>query len=158
MKKILFLQGPNLNMLGMREPEIYGRETLADIHSRLAKESEALGLAADFFQSNSEGALVDKIQSCLTDEIHQKSPVQFIIINPGALTHTSVALRDALLAVSVPFVEVHLSNIFARETFRHRSYISDKALAVISGLGSFGYTAALNFAAQKLDNQKHSGK
>jgi len=139
-KNILVIHGPNLNLLGMREPEIYGHESLQDINrelSQLVKKAQA-GVA--FFQSNAESALVDRIQQAMTDG------TDFIIINPAAYTHTSVAMRDALAAVRLPFIEVHLSNIFSREDFRHHSYFSDIAVGVISGLGSKGYELALEYA------------
>lgn len=141
-RKILVLHGPNLNLLGTREPEIYGSESLEDINRRLARLAQAYGVAAECFQSNHEGALIE----C----VHAAKPqgFSFIIINPGALTHTSVALRDALAAVKIPFIEIHLSNIHAREPFRHHSYFSDLAVGTICGLGSRGYDLALQFALQ----------
>lgn len=142
MKTILVLHGPNLNLLGTREPEIYGRTTLADIESRLAKIAEESGTKLASFQSNSEAALVERVQQAAQDG------TGFIIINPAAFTHTSVALRDALAAVGLPFVEVHLSNVFAREAFRRESFFSDIAVGVISGLGATGYELALQFALQ----------
>lgn len=144
-KKILIIHGPNLNLLGKREPEIYGFETLAEINKECTKLGNTLNLKLDFFQSNFEGAIIEHLHKVFENK------VDMIIINPAALTHTSIALRDALLAISTPFIEVHLSNIFARESFRHNSFISDKAIAVISGLGSFGYTTALNFSAKYLN-------
>jgi 3-dehydroquinate dehydratase II len=141
---IWVLHGPNLNRLGLREPEIYGSTTLAEIDQALATKAKALGLSFESFQTNHEGAMIDRI--------HQ-APVQgvrFILINPAAFTHTSVAVRDALAAVAIPFVEVHLSNVHRREPFRHHSYFSDQAEAVICGLGPMGYQAALEFAAKKL--------
>jgi len=139
-KNILVLHGPNLNLLGTREPEHYGRDTLAQIDARLKKRAGAAGAALSTFQSNAESELVDRI--------HQagKNGVDFILINPAAFTHTSVALRDAISAVGIPFIEVHLSNVFAREPFRHHSYFSDLAVGVISGLGPTGYELALDFA------------
>lgn len=142
MKTILVLHGPNLNLLGTREPEIYGRTTLADIENRLAKIAEESGAKLASFQSNSEAALVERVQQAAQDG------TGFIIINPAAFTHTSVALRDALAAVGLPFVEVHLSNVFAREAFRRESFFSDIAVGVISGLGATGYELALQFALQ----------
>ncbi len=139
-RKILVLHGPNLNMLGTREPEVYGRVTLDEINRSLAKIAEDAGIALESFQSNSEADLISRIQQTIGDE------TDFIIINPAAYTHTSVALRDALAAVKLPFIEVHLSNIFARETFRRESYFSDLALGVISGLGPKGYELALEYA------------
>lgn len=141
---VLVLHGPNLNLLGTREPAIYGRESLADIDRRLASEGRRKGLAVTTFQSNHEGALVDRIQAA------KKEGTGFIVINPGAYTHTSVAIRDALAAVAIPFIEVHLSNIHAREPFRHRSFVSDIAVGTIAGLGSRGYDFALEFAAARL--------
>lgn len=142
--RILVLHGPNLNLLGVREPEIYGRTTLSDIHARLEARAQAAGVRLESFQSNHEGELVDRIQAAMEEGI------DFILINPGAYTHTSVALRDALAAVSIPFIEVHLSNIHAREPFRHRSYLSDRAVGVICGLGAYGYEAALEYALRTL--------
>lgn len=139
-KSILVLHGPNLNLLGEREPQHYGKQTLEDIDQALKTIASAKSIKLETMQSNSEGDLVNKIQS-----LH-KEKVDFLIINPAAYTHTSVAMRDALSAVKVPFIEVHLSNVYAREPFRHHSYFSDIAVAVISGLGADGYIAALNFA------------
>ena len=139
-KSILVLHGPNLNLLGEREPEHYGKQTLEDINQVLKTMASAKAIKLETMQSNSEGDLVNKIQS-----LH-KEKIDFLIINPAAYTHTSVAMRDALSAVKVPFIEVHLSNVYAREPFRHHSYFSDIAVAVISGLGADGYIAALNFA------------
>ncbi len=135
--KILVLHGPNLNLLGTREPEIYGRETLADINRRLIAQGKAARVAVSCFQSNHEGALIDRVQ------LAKKQQVASIIINPAGYTHTSVALRDALAAVAIPFIEVHLSNIHARESFRSHSYFSDLAAGTICGLGSYGYELAL---------------
>ncbi len=137
-KKILVLHGPNLNLLGTRQPEIYGRETLADIDRRLATEAKAGGAQLDIFQSNHEGDLIDRVQAA------RQQQVDWIIINPGGYTHTSVALRDALSGVAIPFIEVHLSNIHAREAFRHHSYFSAIAAGSVIGLGSGGYLAALH--------------
>jgi 3-dehydroquinate dehydratase-2 len=139
-KKILLLNGPNLNLLGTREPAIYGADTLADIEKRLIAQARRGGASLATFQSNSEAALVDRIQQAARDA------VDFIIINPAAYTHTSVAMRDALAAVRIPFIEVHLSNVFAREAFRHHSYFTDIAVAIISGLGAKGYESALAYA------------
>lgn len=138
--KILVLHGPNLNMLGLREPEIYGDVTLADINRNLCQVAENAGVMLETFQSNAEGELVGRIQQALSDG------TDFIVINPAAYTHTSVALRDALAAVKLPFIEIHLSNIFARESFRHKSYFSDLAVGVISGFGAKGYELALTYA------------
>ncbi len=142
-KKILVLHGPNLNLLGTREPEIYGRETLADINRRLAILGKAAGVAVVCFQSNHEGGLIDRVQ------LAGKQRVASIIINPAGLTHTSVALRDALAGVAIPFIEVHLSNIHAREPFRNHSYFSDLAAGTICGLGSYGYELALQFILRR---------
>ena len=136
------LHGPNLNLLGSREPEIYGRETLEDVNQRLARVAKAYGVGLECFQSNHEGALIERVHDA------RAQGYGFIVINPGGLTHSSVALRDALLAVSIPFIEVHLSNIHAREPFRHQSYFSDIAVGTICGLGSRGYDLALQFALQ----------
>jgi len=137
---VLIIHGPNLNLLGMREPEIYGRLTLDDINRNLNRQAEKVGVNISFFQSNAESALVDRIQLTMTDG------TDFIIINPAAYTHTSVAMRDALAAVKLPFIEMHLSNIFSRESFRHHSYFSDMAVGVVSGLGAKGYEFALDYA------------
>lgn len=142
MKKILILNGPNLNLLGKREPGVYGSTTLDEIAANIELLAKQNNIQSEFFQTNHEGVMVDKIQEILL----QKNLVDFIIINPAAWTHTSVAVRDALLAVNVPFLEVHLSNVHAREDFRRHSYLSDKAVGVICGLGAFGYKAALEFA------------
>ena len=139
-KSILVLHGPNLNLLGEREPQHYGKQTLEDINQALKNIASAKSIQLETMQSNSEADLVNKIQSL------SKEKFDFLIINPAAFTHTSVAMRDALSAVKVPFIEVHLSNVYAREPFRHHSYFSDIAVAVISGLGAEGYEAALNFA------------
>ena len=145
MAAILVLHGPNLNLLGTREPEIYGSETLDEINHRLRIEAERVGATLTCLQSNGEQELVEAIHQARTDS------TQFIIITPAAFTHTSVAIRDALSAVQIPCIEVHISNIYAREPFRHHSYISDVAEAVISGLGSFGYDCALAAVLQSLD-------
>ncbi|MEW5903017.1 MAG: type II 3-dehydroquinate dehydratase [Pseudomonadota bacterium] len=143
MKHILVLHGPNLNLLGTREPEVYGRVTLDEINARLLAQAEKSGAKLTYFQSNTEGTLVDRVQQARTDG------TDFIIINPAAFTHTSVALRDALAAVAIPFVEVHLSNVYGREAFRKHSYFSDIAVGVISGLGAKGYELALEYALQR---------
>ena len=142
MRRILVLHGPNLNLLGTREPSIYGTATLDDINGRLASRASSAGGKLQFFQSNWEGALVDRIQEAGRDGTH------FIIINPGAFTHTSIAMRDALAAVKLPFIEVHLSNVFSREPFRHHSYFTDIAVGMICGLGVRGYELALEYALQ----------
>jgi 3-dehydroquinate dehydratase-2 len=142
-KPVLVLNGPNLNMLGKRQPEIYGRETLADVEEACRKEAERLGINIEFAQSNHEGALVDLIQAA-------REKNAGIVINAGAYTHTSVALLDALNAAELPVIEVHLSNIYKRESFRHHSYISPVAVGVIAGLGSHGYLLALQALARLL--------
>jgi 3-dehydroquinate dehydratase-2 len=141
---ILLLNGPNLNLLGSREPEIYGSATLGQIESDLGEDARELGHELETFQSNHEGTLVERIQQAKSEG------VDFIIINPASLSHTSIALRDALLAVEIPFIEVHLSNVYAREAFRHHSYFSDIAQGVIVGLGPQGYRLALQAAHEKL--------
>lgn len=141
---IVVLHGPNLNLLGTREPAIYGRETLAQIDARLVRDGAALGVAVATFQSNDEGALVDRIHAARTEN------VGFVVINPAGFTHTSVAIRDALAGVAIPFIEVHLSNVHAREPFRRHSYFADKAVGTIAGLGSRGYDFALAYAAAQL--------
>lgn len=142
-RRILVLHGPNLNLLGSREPEIYGLETLTDINRRLVTSGKAAGADVICFQSNHEGELIDRVQQSMKDQITS------IIINPAGLTHTSVALRDALAGVAIPFIEVHLSNIHAREPFRRHSYFSDHAAGTICGLGSLGYELALQFILQQ---------
>lgn len=144
MSSILLLHGPNLNLLGGREPEIYGRETLDDINARLALIANENGVTFRTFQSNAEGALIDRIHAA------QQEAVGFIVINPGAFTHTSIALRDALSGVAIPFIEIHLSNVHAREPFRQHSYLSDKAVGVICGLGALGYEFALRAAISRV--------
>jgi 3-dehydroquinate dehydratase-2 len=141
-RRILVLHGPNLNLLGTREPEIYGRETLDEVNRRLELATRVAGAEIAFFQSNHEGDLVDRVQAARTEGF------DIIVINPGGLTHTSVALRDALAGVAIPFLEVHLSNIHAREPFRRHSYFSDAAVGTICGLGSRGYDFALQYALQ----------
>jgi 3-dehydroquinate dehydratase-2 len=137
--RVLVLHGPNLNLLGSREPEIYGRETLADINRRLVAKGRASGATVTCFQSNHEGALIDRVQRS------GKERTSFIIINPAGFTHTSIALRDALAGVAIPYIEVHLSNVHAREPFRRYSYFSDQAAGTICGLGRRGYELALEF-------------
>ena len=149
MSKILVLHGPNLNLLGTREPAIYGTDTLADINKRLLVMAAAKDVALEVFQSNSEGALIDRVHEA------KGAGVNFIVINPGAYTHTSIALRDAFSAVSIPFIEVHLSNVHARETFRQHSYLSDLAIGVITGLGAEGYELALQAALRRLNSGTH---
>jgi 3-dehydroquinate dehydratase-2 len=143
-RKILVLHGPNLNLLGIREPAVYGRDTLADINSRLTAQAEVAGVELTAVQSNHEGVLVDRLHAA------REEGVAFVIINPAGFTHTSVALRDALTGVAIPFVEIHLSNIHAREPFRHHSYFSDKAVGTIVGLGAQGYELALAYALRQL--------
>lgn len=142
--RILVLHGPNLNLLGVREPGHYGTTTLADINARLSTRATAQGCALEHLQSNAEAVLIERIHQTLHDG------TGFIIINPAAFTHTSVALRDALAAVKVPFIEVHLSNVHAREAFRHHSYFSDLAVGVICGLGAKGYELALEYVLTQL--------
>jgi len=142
-RHLLVINGPNLNLLGAREPRHYGKDTLETIVARLTTRATAAGARLVAFQSNSEAELVDRIQQA------QKDGVDFIIINPAAYTHTSVAMRDALAAVGIPFVEVHLSNVFARESFRRESFFTDIAVGIISGLGAKGYELALEFALQQ---------
>ena len=144
---IWVLHGPNLNLLGTREPEVYGRTTLADIDRDLAALGAERGVRVESFQSNHEGALVDRIQQA------PAAGVGFVVINPAAYTHTSVAIRDALAAVAVPFVEVHLSNVHRREPFRHRSFLSDLAVGVVAGLGASGYRFALQYAIEHLQER-----
>jgi 3-dehydroquinate dehydratase II len=144
MAKILVLNGPNLNLLGRREPEVYGYETLASIIQDLAAQGLAAGHEILALQSNAEHELIDRIHHAETEG------VSYIIINPGALTHTSIALRDALLSVAIPFIEIHLSNVHAREAFRHHSYLSDVAVGVIAGLGAQGYGLALQAAMARV--------
>jgi len=144
MATILVLHGPNLNLLGSREPEIYGSDTLADINQRLTDQAQQAGHRLDAFQSNAEADLINRIHQARDEQ------VAFILINPAAFTHTSVAIRDALLGVDIPFIEVHLSNVHAREPFRHHSYLSDKAVGVICGLGARGYEFALQSAIAQI--------
>jgi len=148
MSRILILNGPNLNLLGTREPEHYGAVTLDEINAGLKKQAESVGVQLTDFQSNAEHELVGRVQTAPSEEI------DFIIINPAALTHTSVGLRDALSAVGIPFIEVHLSNIHAREAFRKESFFSDIAVGVISGLGPVGYELALTAAIRYLEKRE----
>ena len=145
-KSILVVHGPNLNLLGTREPEHYGSLTLADIDQQLSQLAKVENVHLETFQSNSEVEIITKIQSLAVNK------VDFIIINPAAFTHTSIVIRDAISAVKIPFIEVHLSNVFARESFRHHSYFSDIAIGVISGLGAEGYYSALRYAINHLKN------
>ncbi|CAH0055240.1 unnamed protein product [Clonostachys solani] len=142
-RSILLINGPNLNLLGTREPHIYGHATLEDIAAAATTQAKSLGATLVAFQSNHEGAIVDRIHEA-------RENIDAIVINPGAYTHTSVAIRDALLGVDIPFIELHLSNPHTREPFRHVSYLSDKAASVICGMGAHGYTAAVEFAANHL--------
>jgi 3-dehydroquinate dehydratase II len=142
--KLLLINGPNLNLLGTREPEIYGRDTLADVELAAVNLGAKRGVEVLCFQSNHEGALIDRLHAA------QLEDVGYIVINPAGLSHTSVCLRDALVAVNIAFIEVHISNIHKRESFRHHSYLSDVASGVVVGLGVSGYTAALNAALDKL--------
>jgi 3-dehydroquinate dehydratase-2 len=142
--RILVLHGPNLNLLGTREPEIYGHTTLAGIHADMEAQARVANVQLESFQSNHEGGLIDRVQAA------RDEGVNFIIINPGGYTHTSVALRDAFAAVQIPFIEVHLSNVHAREAFRRHSYFSDIAVGVICGLGASGYRLALDYALNRL--------
>ncbi len=139
MREIAIINGPNLNLLGVREPEIYGSESLQDINQNLSQLAAEMGLSLRFVQSNAEHELVEFIHQCYQDQISG------IIINPAAFTHTSVAIRDALLGTQIPFIEVHLSNIHARESFRSQSWLSDVAIGTITGLGSMGYQLALRY-------------
>lgn len=147
MATILVLHGPNLNLLGTREPEVYGKETLDDINQRLASTCTEMGHQLTYLQSNAEHELIDRIHDARLEGIN------YILFNPGAFTHTSVALRDALLAVAIPFIEVHLSNVYKREAFRHHSYFSDIATGTITGLGSQGYDLALQAALSRISAQ-----
>ena len=147
MRRLLVLHGPNLNLLGTREPEVYGRVTLEQIDQALVARAQEAGVELLTFQSNHEGHLVDRVQAARAEA------VEFVLINPAAYTHTSVALRDALAGVGIPFVEIHLSNVHRRETFRHHSYFSDLAEGVICGLGWKGYLYALEFALERLASQ-----
>ncbi len=148
MARLLLINGPNLNLLGTREPGVYGDTNLQAVEDRMAELANAEGHQLASFQSNAEHEIVDQIQQAATDS------VDFIILNPGAFTHTSIAMRDVLLAVSIPFIEIHLSNVFAREDFRHSSYFSDIAAGCIFGLGAFGYEIALQAASKLLSKEK----
>jgi len=147
MASLLLVNGPNLNLLGTREPGVYGDADLQSIEQRLTTLAEAGGHSLECFQSNAEHEIVDRIQDARSDD------TAFILINPGAFTHTSIAMRDALLAVGIPFIEIHLSNVFAREEFRHSSYFSDIAEGCIFGLGAFGYELALQAASMHLSEE-----
>ncbi|NND92171.1 MAG: type II 3-dehydroquinate dehydratase [Granulosicoccus sp.] len=149
MSQVLVLNGPNLNLLGTREPERYGAVRLSDIEARLTQEAAAYGVSIGFFQSNSEGALIDRVQLAATEGC------RIAIVNPGGYSHTSVALRDAFLGVSLPLIEVHVSNIYQRESFRHHSYFSDIAVGTLAGFGPVGYSLALTAAAARLAAGDH---
>ena len=146
MASLLLINGPNLNLLGSREPGVYGETNLAEVESRLTSLAGEQGHELQCFQSNAEHEIVDRVQQAATDK------VDFILLNPGAFTHTSIAIRDALLAVSIPFIEIHLSNVFAREKFRHNSYFSDIAAGCLFGLGAYGYELALKAAHRQLQD------
>jgi 3-dehydroquinate dehydratase-2 len=143
MPKILLINGPNLNLLGHREPHIYGSTTLSDLETTVKTLASSKGKTLESFQSNHEGAIVDRIHEACGN-------VDVVLINPGALTHTSVALRDALLGVAIPFIEIHITNVHAREAFRHHSYLSDKAAAIIVGLGVYGYEVGVEFSSRSI--------
>ena len=145
MTQILVINGPNLNLLGTREPEIYGSDTLADIEKRILSIGSELGVDVEFVQSNHEGELVDLVQRA------SQQKMDFILINPGAFTHTSIALRDAFAGAEIPFIELHLSNVYAREEFRRHSFLSDIAVGVITGFGASSYELALRAAVSELD-------
>jgi 3-dehydroquinate dehydratase-2 len=145
MASLLLINGPNLNLLGSREPGVYGETNLADVEARLTELAANGGHELSCFQSNAEHEIVDRVQAAAGDK------TEFILLNPGAFTHTSIAIRDALLAVSIPFIEIHLSNVFAREDFRHNSYFSDIAAGCVFGLGAYGYELALNAAVRQLE-------
>lgn len=148
MANLLLVNGPNLNLLGSREPDVYGATSLADVEARLEELSAELNHEFANFQSNAEHEIVDRIQQAKNDR------VDYILLNPGAFTHTSIAMRDALLAVEIPFIEIHLSNVFAREDFRHKSYFSDIAAGCIFGLGAYGYELAMLAASRQLSEGK----
>lgn len=147
-RKVLLINGPNLNLLGTREPHIYGSTTLADVEAAAQQQASSLSISLATFQSNHEGGIIDRIQAARADG------VDAIIINPGGYTHTSVAIRDALLGVEIPFVELHVSNVHAREEWRRHSYFTDKAVAMICGMGVYGYTAALEFVAKHMKTKE----
>ncbi|KAK7427075.1 Catabolic 3-dehydroquinase 2 [Neonectria magnoliae] len=150
-RHILLINGPNLNLLGTREPHIYGSTTLSDVEAAAKTQASGLSATLDAFQSNSEGAIVDRIQAA-------RGTADAIVINAGAYTHTSVAIRDALAGVDIPFVELHVSNVHSRESFRHRSHLCDKAEAVLCGMGVYGYTAAVEFAAKHIKLRARGAK
>jgi 3-dehydroquinate dehydratase II len=147
LKRVLLLNGPNLNLLGTREPEVYGRATLADIVEKLRLQADRAGVELSALQSNAEHVLIDAIHAA-------RGSIDFILINPGGLTHTSVALRDAFLGVAIPFIELHLSNVYAREEFRRHSYLSDAAVGVITGFGAHSYVLALEAAIHRLQGER----
>jgi 3-dehydroquinate dehydratase-2 len=147
MMKVVAINGANLNLLGTREPQIYGSTTLTDVEDSLRAQAETLGIDIDCFQSNYEGAVVERIHSA------RGEGVKFMLINPGAFTHTSVAIRDAFAGVAIPFIEVHITNIHKREAFRHHSYLSDIAVAVLAGFGTQGYNMALDFIHARLQQE-----
>ncbi len=149
MSQVLVLNGPNLNLLGTREPEKYGSSTLADLEATLTRDAETLGVSVDFYQNNSEGALIDRVQAA------KKEGVQIVILNPAGYSHTSVALRDVFLGVDMPVIEVHISNIYAREAFRHHSYFSDIAIGTLAGFGIAGYSMALTAASAFVKNNSN---
>ena len=149
MSQVLVLNGPNLNLLGTREPEKYGSSTLADLEATLTRDAETLGVSGDFYQNNSEGALIDRVQAA------KKEGVQVVILNPAGYSHTSVALRDVFLGVDMPVIEVHISNIYAREAFRHHSYFSDIAIGTLAGYGIAGYSMALTAASEFVKNNSN---
>lgn len=150
-RRILLINGPNLNLLGTREPHIYGSTTLDDVVTQAQKQASELSAKVEAFQSNSEGSIVDRIHAA-------RGNIDAIVINAGAYTHTSVAIRDALTGVDIPFVEVHITNVHTREAFRHHSYLCDKAEAVICGLGVYGYTAAIEYAAKHMKIRNKESK
>lgn len=150
MARLLLINGPNLNLLGSREPEVYGRATLEDVERTLTARAKKLGHDLSAFQSNAEHEIVERVQQAAAEQ------TDFILLNPGAFTHTSIALRDALLGVNIPFIEIHLSNIFAREKFRHHSYFSDIAAGCLFGLGAYGYELALQAASRQLARVEES--
>lgn len=146
--KILVIHGPNLNILGLREPQIYGTTSLNDVNNNLRQIGLLNNIEIECFQSNHEGELITKTQNMITEKC------DFIIVNPAGYTHTSIAWRDAFLAIKIPFIEIHLSNIFSREDFRHKSFFSDIATAIISGFGTHGYELALNYAIRQISNKE----
>lgn len=151
MPRILLINGPNLNLLGTREPDLYGRASLAEVEAQLGARAAARGAMLESYQSNAEHELIERVHRLA------REPVDFLILNPGALAHTSIALRDALLAVAVPFIEVHVTNIHAREPFRRHSYFSDIAAGCITGFGAAGYGLALDAALDRLATAGHGG-